>query len=351
VASGTLADARLSSNVALLNATNIWTGVSNTFNNDLTVDGTVALGNGSGDDITLDPSGGGSLTVTGFTAGVVKSTGAGLLSTGTVDLASASDVSGILPIANGGTNSAAAPTSGGVAYGNGTQYQFTPAGTSGQILVSNGAGAPSWSSSVPSGTTIGFNQLTGGTNTTAAMLIGTGASLAPTGVGTITANQVVGTGSTTNAVDLATAEVAGTLPIANGGTNSTASPTNNGVAYGDGTSYQFTGAPTAYVAGTSPGGQLLRSTPGAGGGLPTWGPGMFYGNVALTAGGGAVVAVTDANVTAPSIIIVTYKDLAGAGIRSAYVTAQTAGTGFTVTLSAGPPLGSTPSIDYIIINP
>ena len=55
-----------------------------------------------------------------------------------------SHVSGILPIANGGTNSTATPTSGGVAYGNGSSYQFTAAGTSGQVLISSGSGAPAW---------------------------------------------------------------------------------------------------------------------------------------------------------------------------------------------------------------
>ncbi|MEI6577258.1 MAG: hypothetical protein WCO63_13860 [Bacteroidota bacterium] len=60
-----------------------------------------------------------------------------------------------------------------------------------------------------------FSEIQGGTNTSAAMLVGAGASLAPTSTGTITANQFVGTGSTTNAVDLGTAEVAGALPIGN----------------------------------------------------------------------------------------------------------------------------------------
>lgn len=53
-------------------------------------------------------------------------------------------VSGVLPIANGGTNSTATPASGGVAYGNGSAYQFTAAGTSGQVLISSGTGAPTW---------------------------------------------------------------------------------------------------------------------------------------------------------------------------------------------------------------
>ena len=54
-------------------------------------------------------------------------------------------VSGTLPIANGGTNGTAVPTAGALAYGTGTEYAFTAAGTSNQILISNGTISPSWS--------------------------------------------------------------------------------------------------------------------------------------------------------------------------------------------------------------
>jgi len=53
-------------------------------------------------------------------------------------------VSGTLPIANGGTNSTATPTNGGVAYGTGTAIGYSAAGTSGQVLVSAGAAAPAF---------------------------------------------------------------------------------------------------------------------------------------------------------------------------------------------------------------
>jgi len=53
-------------------------------------------------------------------------------------------VTGTLPIANGGTNGTATPTAGTVAYGTGTAYAFTAAGTSGQVLTSNASGAPTW---------------------------------------------------------------------------------------------------------------------------------------------------------------------------------------------------------------
>lgn len=57
----------------------------------------------------------------------------------------ASQVTGALPVANGGTGGTATPTNGGVAYGTGTALAFTAAGTSGQVLRSNGAAAPTWS--------------------------------------------------------------------------------------------------------------------------------------------------------------------------------------------------------------
>jgi hypothetical protein len=53
-------------------------------------------------------------------------------------------VSGTLPVANGGTNATATPTAGAVAYGTGTAYAFTTAGTAGQVLVSTGGTAPAF---------------------------------------------------------------------------------------------------------------------------------------------------------------------------------------------------------------
>jgi hypothetical protein len=53
-------------------------------------------------------------------------------------------VIGQIAIAQGGTNGTATPTAGAIAYGSGTAYAFTAAGTSGQVLTSNGAGTPSW---------------------------------------------------------------------------------------------------------------------------------------------------------------------------------------------------------------
>lgn len=69
-------------------------------------------------------------------------------STGTVAL------SGVVGIANGGTNSTATPTAGAVAYGTGSAFAWTSAGTAGHVLTSSGTGAPAF---VPGVTSV-YNQ-------------------------------------------------------------------------------------------------------------------------------------------------------------------------------------------------
>jgi len=54
-------------------------------------------------------------------------------------------VDGTLSTANGGTNSTATATAGGISYGTGTAFAFTSVGTAGQVLTSAGASAPTWS--------------------------------------------------------------------------------------------------------------------------------------------------------------------------------------------------------------
>ena len=71
--------------------------------------------------------------LTSFTSGgAVYATSTSALTTGT------------LPIASGGTNSTATPTAGGVGYGTGTAHAYSAAGTSGNALISAGAGAPAF---------------------------------------------------------------------------------------------------------------------------------------------------------------------------------------------------------------
>ena len=63
---------------------------------------------------------------------------------GTTLAANALSLTTALPIASGGTNGTASPTLGGVAYGTGTAYALTAAGTTGKVLTANGAAAPTW---------------------------------------------------------------------------------------------------------------------------------------------------------------------------------------------------------------
>ena len=109
------------------------------------------LGGGAG----VAPSTLGSL---GTTSTLLHGNASGAPSFGAVALAT--EVSGTLPIANGGTNATAIGAAGTVPYSTGTAYDFSAAGTLGDILVSGGLGAPTWVSTLP--------YLNGGTGTNAA---------------------------------------------------------------------------------------------------------------------------------------------------------------------------------------
>lgn len=58
-----------------------------------------------------------------------------------------SDASGVLPMSNGGTDKNLTPTLGGVVYTDANSMEVLSAGTSGQVLKSNGAAAPTWQDS------------------------------------------------------------------------------------------------------------------------------------------------------------------------------------------------------------
>jgi hypothetical protein len=62
-----------------------------------------------------------------------------------IAIAASQVTSGVLAIAQGGTNSSATATAGGAVYGTGTAFAFTAAGTAGQVLTSTGSSAPVWS--------------------------------------------------------------------------------------------------------------------------------------------------------------------------------------------------------------
>jgi hypothetical protein len=104
-----------------------------------------------------------------------------------------------------------------------------------------------------------FDSIKTGTNTGQTLTVGNGSILAPGGTGIVRANQFVGSGSLTNAVDLGTAEVAGVLTVDKGGTGTTSVGGAGSIAYSNGSTLAFTsiGSP----------GQVLISN---GSSAPTW---------------------------------------------------------------------------------
>jgi hypothetical protein len=84
----------------------------------------------------------GGAVVTGDASGVLALQAAG--STQVTINGSGVVLANPLPVASGGTGGSATPTAGGIVYGTGTAQAVSAAGSSGQLLQSNGASAPTW---------------------------------------------------------------------------------------------------------------------------------------------------------------------------------------------------------------
>lgn len=81
-----------------------------------------------------------------------------------------------MPVTIVGNNT---PTAGGVVYGDGTNYASTAAGTSGQLLQSNGSSAPSWAATPAGGDTtnnIGYLNIPQNSQSTAYTLVASDAA-------------------------------------------------------------------------------------------------------------------------------------------------------------------------------
>ncbi len=238
-------------------------------------------------------------------------------------------------------------TNGGLFYGTGSSSAFTPAGTAGQYLQSNGAAAPTWvnGSNVFGSPTVnvtnGNGQLVGGTNMNidvngpaGTLLYGTGASSAFTAQGTT--GQVLqsnGTGAPSwvnpNAA-LVSSDLLGSpvVSVTNGtgrvvgagNANIDVFGTNGGVMYGTGASSAFTAAGTA--------GQVLRST---GAGAPVWAtPNALLATNDVV--GGSVVNITNGTSQIVGGVNMTV-DVAGTGGGVLYGTG--ASSGFTAAGTTG----------------
>jgi hypothetical protein len=87
--------------------------------------------------LTYTPSTG-TLTATTFSGSISGSNVSGNIS------GNAANVTGVVALANGGTNANLTAVAGGAVYSTGSALAITAAGTSGQVLTSNGSSAPTW---------------------------------------------------------------------------------------------------------------------------------------------------------------------------------------------------------------
>jgi len=164
-------------------------------------------------------------------------------------------VSGTLPISNGGTNGTATATAGAIAYGTGSAYAFTSAGTLGQVLTSAGAGTPTWAAAA---------------------------------TGTVTSVSVVSANGLAGTVATATTTPAITL-----------STTVTGLLKGNGTAISAATSGTDYAPATS-GTSILYGNGSGGFSNVTIGTGVAFagGTLSATGSGGTVTSVTG---TAPVV--------------------------------------------------
>lgn len=151
-------------------------------------------------------------------------------------------LTGTLPIVNGGTNSSTALSGSSVMVSNGTAIVQGPAGTSTTVLHGNASGLPTYGAvsltADVSGTLPAVNGGTGqssyttgdllaansGTTLTTVADVATGNALLSGGVGAVPSYGKVGL----------TTHVSGTLPIANGGTNSSTALSGSSIMVSNG---------------------------------------------------------------------------------------------------------------------
>ena len=197
-------------------------------------------------------------TVSGGTTGLTPATA----TAGAVTLA------GTLAVANGGTNTTATPTAGTVPYGTGTAYAFSAVGTVGQVLQSNGAGAPTWA------TVTGVGTVTSVAATVPAFLSVTGSPITAAGT-------------------LALAYSGSALPVANGGTNAI---TASIASFNNITGYTAAGA-----TGTTSTNLVFSESPSLTGTVAIPTKVLVGGPTSATYAGGLQV-YGDATTTAPNIL-------------------------------------------------
>ena len=260
--SGTISNAQLANSSITINGNSVSLGGSTTVTaltpNTLTI-GTGLSGGSFNGSAAVTIANTGVLSFSAGTTGFTPST----TTTGAVTLG------GLLALSNGGTNANLTAVAGGVAYSGASALAISSAGTTGQFLQSNGAGAPTWATPV-SYATVTDDTTTAGTryplfaNQTSGSLSteytsSTKLQYNPsTGVFTSTSFSGAGTGLTGTAASLSIGGNATTATSATTATN-LAGGANGSVPY-----QTSSGATTMLAAGTN--GNVLTLS----GGVPTW---------------------------------------------------------------------------------
>jgi hypothetical protein len=243
-----------------------------------------------------------------------------------------------------------------------TTFTFT-------CILTSGTDAASWDSDVTGFTSL-LPLVRGGTGTaTPALVAGSGVTISgawpnqtinATGTGgTVTGVNVSGgtTGLTTSGGPVTTSgtiTLAGTLGVANGGTNLTSTPANGQLAIGNGSNYSLAtltagsgisitnGSGTISIA-TSGGGGTVTSVSGTGtvNGLTLSGTVTSSGNITL---GGTLSGIANAALSNSSVTVSAGTGMSGGGavslggsitLTNAGVTSVTGGTGISVSASTG----------------
>ena len=200
---------------------------------------------------------------------------AGALGSSVLTIPAITDTLAGKALANGGTNANLTASNGGIAYSSASALAvLAGTATANLPLLSGSSTAPGWASiSYPTSATSGgipYFSSTGAISSSAlltanALMLGGGVATAPTVLGSLGTTATVLHGNAAGVPSFGsvslTADVSGTLPLTNGGTNANLTASNGGIVYSGASAL-------AILGGTVTAGQCLLSGSNT---APTWG--------------------------------------------------------------------------------
>lgn len=265
-----------------------------------------------------------------------------------VDLSDTTQTQGALPLGRGGTGDALSPVAGAVVYSTGSKFAFSTVGSAGQVLTSDGTGAPYWSAGGGGGGS--------GTVTSVNLTAGTGISVSGGPITTAGSINVVNT-APDQIVSLTAGSnvtITGTYPsftIAASGGGGGGGTVTSIDASGGTTGLSFTGGPVTTSGTLTLGGTLAVASGGTG---ATTAPAALTALGATTVGGNVFTLVNPSAITFPrfnadntvsALDAATFRTAIGAGTSSTTGTVTSvSGTGAVSGLSLSGTVTSTGSL-------